>query len=171
MRYESTLVQDSTACVARRGPGVHRGLLTQQMPWTLVYLALHPFYCQVLPAVTPWQLLLLTSPLPQGARPGHRRHCSPRGQSADLHHEWFPLGQGEEDVSFSMIEVRGGGHCPHVSKTGLPLLFPGEHVTAFAAGECGSTCSVGVAVSASWELGVLGQGHMGRGRLRADRHL
>lgn len=54
----------------------------------------------VLPAVTPWQLLLLTSPPPQGAGPGHRCHCSPRGQSADLHHEWLPLGQGEGAPDF-----------------------------------------------------------------------
>jgi hypothetical protein len=45
MSYESTLVQGNTACLARRGPGVHRGLPIQQMPWTVVYLALQPFYC------------------------------------------------------------------------------------------------------------------------------
>lgn len=33
---------------------------------------------------------------PQGTGSGHRCHCSPRSQSADLHHEWLPLSQGED---------------------------------------------------------------------------
>ena len=33
---------------------------------------------------------------PQGTGPGHRRHCSPRSQSVDLHHERLPLRQGED---------------------------------------------------------------------------
>lgn len=51
--YESTAVQGNTACGAIEGLMFTGLLKIQQMPWTLVYLALHPLYCQVLAAASP----------------------------------------------------------------------------------------------------------------------
>lgn len=43
----------ATQLVGQIKPGVHIELLIQQTPWTLVDLALHPLYCQVLAAASP----------------------------------------------------------------------------------------------------------------------
>lgn len=43
----------ATQLVGQVKPGVHRELLIHQTPWTLVDLALHPLYCQVLAAASP----------------------------------------------------------------------------------------------------------------------
>lgn len=52
-----------------RGPGVQTGLPPSWDPQPdrlpvlgHLLLALHPFYCRVLPAATPWHLPLLTTP-------------------------------------------------------------------------------------------------------------
>lgn len=42
----------ATQLVGQVKPGVHRELLIQQRSWTLVDLALHPLYCQVLAAAS-----------------------------------------------------------------------------------------------------------------------
>lgn len=45
---------------------------------------------------------------PQGSGPGHRRHRSTRGPSADLHYERLPLRQGE-DIAVWLPEGCGVG--------------------------------------------------------------